>query len=433
VSAGRRFACAIVVVLLTAGTASAAPGGTAWTSVYDGPANNADSPSTVVADPTGQRVFVLGQSGGGKVTHMDIATIAYDATTGARLWVRRIDGAEHRIDTPLRLVTNDTGSRVYVVGILNQFTASERCVLVAYRASTGAQIWRRSCGQADPVIAANGTTLYAAGGRHHGTLTAYGADGSIVWSRALLAGTLSDVGGIGFAGGRLDVGVTELFGGIYTKWVLAAFDPSNGSKLWSRRYRAPDGRYADILGVQPTADGSRVYAVGDGTDDPRRLVVIAAFDGVTGDRIWRHTIAPVPGGALQSPLLAVSADGGTVAVGAWSYVSNVPTFFTRSYDAAGPANWTAREDAPGDSGYLAGIVAAPGGDVYVAGAPTTGGVHGSLTIAYDSTGGTAWTSLHPATNPAQGWSELAIAPDATRVYVTAALHHDIRTDAYLTS
>ena len=64
------------------------PGEQLWVRRYNGPANRADVAHAIGVSPDGSKVVVTGESGPGLI-HPDYATVAYDASTGTGLWVRR--------------------------------------------------------------------------------------------------------------------------------------------------------------------------------------------------------------------------------------------------------------------------------------------------------------------------------------------------------
>ena len=70
-----------------------------WT-FHDGPANqhSGDEAFAVAVSPDGSKVFVTGSSYGGFKTHDDYATVAYEASTGSKLWVSRYDGPNYLSD-----------------------------------------------------------------------------------------------------------------------------------------------------------------------------------------------------------------------------------------------------------------------------------------------------------------------------------------------
>ena len=86
-------------------------------------------------------VFVTGQSVG-KTSNSDYATIAYNAATGAQLWVKRYNGPGNKDDHATSVVVSPGGGTVYVTGeSRNQLSDY---ATVAYSAATGAQLWVRS-------------------------------------------------------------------------------------------------------------------------------------------------------------------------------------------------------------------------------------------------------------------------------------------------
>jgi hypothetical protein len=89
-----RFASAVAVGSLIVGgfaapaTATTTPGTQLWAVRYNGPENAGDGASSVAVSPDGKRVFVTGSSHSA-TTGNDFATVAYDASSGAKLWAKR--------------------------------------------------------------------------------------------------------------------------------------------------------------------------------------------------------------------------------------------------------------------------------------------------------------------------------------------------------
>jgi hypothetical protein len=59
-------------------------------------------------------VFVAGRSWGSK--NYDYATVAYDASTGSRLWLKRYEGPSDGADEANALELSPDGSALYVSG-----------------------------------------------------------------------------------------------------------------------------------------------------------------------------------------------------------------------------------------------------------------------------------------------------------------------------
>jgi WD40 repeat protein len=117
----------------------AGTGATLWARRYNGPANGDDVADSVAASPDGSKVFVTGYSSGGSWT--DFATVAYDAATGAGLWARRYDGPANNADDAFSVAASPDGSKVFVTGSSDRGWTGGDAATVAYDASTGAQLW----------------------------------------------------------------------------------------------------------------------------------------------------------------------------------------------------------------------------------------------------------------------------------------------------
>src|SRR5262249_11369849 len=101
--------------------------------------------SAIAVSPDGTHVFI---TGGSQVeeTNWDYATVAYDAATGAQLWVARYNGTPRDLDVGTGLVVGADGSRVFVTGgsdsgIPGVLFLGQDFVTLAYDAATGAQAW----------------------------------------------------------------------------------------------------------------------------------------------------------------------------------------------------------------------------------------------------------------------------------------------------
>jgi len=107
---------------------------------YDGPANDLDAATALGVSPDGSKVFVTGQSTG-STSSQDYFTLAYDAPTGARLWAKRYNGPANDYDVATALAVSPDGSKVFVTGYSYGSGSSYDYATVAYEATTGAQLW----------------------------------------------------------------------------------------------------------------------------------------------------------------------------------------------------------------------------------------------------------------------------------------------------
>jgi PQQ-like domain len=102
-----------------------------------------DAASALGVSPDGTAVFVTGQSHG-LSNPADYPTVAYDATTGAKLWVSRYEGPANRDDKAWTLGVSPGGTVVFVTGesfgLTNRYNGYDYA-MVAYDASTGATLW----------------------------------------------------------------------------------------------------------------------------------------------------------------------------------------------------------------------------------------------------------------------------------------------------
>ena len=121
----------------------AATGTQLWVTRYNGPAtvgSRLDQANALGVSTDGSRVFVTGESIGSG-SDFDYATVAYDATTGTELWVRRFNGATNQGDIAHALGVSPDGSRVFVTGeSIGSGNASDY-LTIAYNAATGQRSW----------------------------------------------------------------------------------------------------------------------------------------------------------------------------------------------------------------------------------------------------------------------------------------------------
>src|SRR5207253_704790 len=110
---------------------NASTGAKLWGQRYNGRADGYDGAGALKVSPDGTTVFV---SGGSVASNglTDYATIAYDAGTGAQLWVKRYDGPGHGDDGASALGVSPDGSRVFVTGRSSGSASGYDYATVAY-------------------------------------------------------------------------------------------------------------------------------------------------------------------------------------------------------------------------------------------------------------------------------------------------------------
>ena len=91
-------------------------GATLWRARYNAAGNkeSQDEPNSIAVSLDGSRVFVTGNTIA--QFNRDYATVAYEATTGAKLWVKLYNGAGNDDDAGLALAPSPDSSAVFVTG-----------------------------------------------------------------------------------------------------------------------------------------------------------------------------------------------------------------------------------------------------------------------------------------------------------------------------
>ena len=112
---------------------AASTGAKLWGSRYDGPGNDYDVAEAVDVSPDGTRVFVTGQSLGDH-THIDYATLAYDAANGTRLWTKRYNGPGDGYDRATSVAVSPAGTAVLVTGTSHGATSGRDFATIGYAA-----------------------------------------------------------------------------------------------------------------------------------------------------------------------------------------------------------------------------------------------------------------------------------------------------------
>ena len=204
---------------------SAATGARLWVERYNGPGNGNDYALSVAVSPGGTRVFVTGSSQGAR-SHQDYATVAYNAATGARLWVQRYNGPANGDDHASSVRVSPGGTRVFVTGGSQGAGSGQDYATVAYSAATGARLWvQRYNGPANGDDKASSVAVSPGGARVFVT------------------------GGSQGAGSGQD-------------YATVAYSAATGARLWVRRYNGPANGDDEAGSVAVSPGGTRVFVTG---------------------------------------------------------------------------------------------------------------------------------------------------------------------------
>lgn len=372
----------------------------------------------VAVSPDGDRVFATGQYGWWPKPLIN-RTAAYDAVTGETLWTAEegtgdVGGMEVEV--------SPDGARVYTAGSTCLRTSIDGCVndvyaVAAFDAVTGARLWvshyDRYSGTGGQTpwslrVSPDGTGLFVAGSS--ATVAFDSSTGALRWAVDEDHGVLTQRGGF-VATIDIDPGGERVYvaGDICDPpeeyscpYAAVAYDAATGSRLWLSRRTGTrfNASGFDYTGIAASPDRQRVFVTGE-TSDGEAMTI--AYDAASGNEQWADAFSS--GGPADGMFVAVSPDSATTYVTARAYQANTGPGAPRdsatlAYDSAtGARRWIARYNHAPDGGDntvpVGGLVAsADGKRVYVS---AVGGYrHGHLipgagatetayvTMAYDT-------------------------------------------------
>jgi hypothetical protein len=410
------------------------PGSQLWVKDYNGPGNLEDHPQSIDVSPDGTKVFVAGYSQVSS-SQRDYATVAYEASTGAKLWATRYNGPGNETDEATALEVSPDGSTVFVTGFSLDVTTRADFATIAYDTSTGAELWvkrfngprNRADGASALGVTPDGSTVFVTGfsrrtNNDYLTIAYEATVGSTLWvNRYNGPGRSTDqANAIGVSPDGSAVFVTGFSWGTTTvDYATIAYDASTGSELWVKRHSGPgnSSNVADALDMSP--DGSTVFVTGTG---PPKATV--AYDASSGAKLWARAYDGRAGD------LGVSPDGSMVFVTGTSIgTTTYEDYRTVSYDAlSGETLWADRYNGPANANDDATAlgVSPDGATVFVTGSSwgTTTYVD-YATAAYDtSAGAKLWVRRY--SSPGSGAAStdfaeaLAVGQDGSAVFVTGA-------------
>jgi hypothetical protein len=428
-----------------------------------------DRHTTVLAHPTEDLVFVAGTNTrpGNDGGDADFVEIAYRASTGQPVWTSTYEGFEERtLAYQSSIALSPDGETLYAIGIAGEPGVYEYAsVVVAFETSTGKRLWDRRTPISAKAIETAMTTLengtieervYIVGGG--GATSPSGApvpggavsaldpdDGGEIWTSRFAGETpqgarfnelvVSPDGSAVYAGGG-EHGADMLA----QNFVTVGFRATDGEKLWVTRdvRTQPTKGNNGISDMAITPDGSRVLVTGFDSVASNSLIVpstsailTVAHDTLTGEQAWRHAYGgPVEGEthfyfSLFQGMMGLSPDGRTAVVTA--AINSHNGTGTVAYDVAtGTPKWGVESQdalhayvAVNYLGYYPAVIV--GNDrAYVSNRRGFGvSQYRTVTMGYSlGTGVLGWTGRLGTNRTLFGGN--AIAADGQRVFVTTA-------------
>ena len=352
-----------------------------WASQYRGPGDIA-IPAAVAVSPDGGTVFVTGSSEGNR-TNRDFATVAYDATTGQQLWVRRYNGPGNAGDDPAAIAADPNGKSVFVTGYSQGAGTNRDYTTIAYDAATGKQLWisrynnpRRNGFDAASALAISpdGRRLYVTGdsiGRSsnsdYATIAYAAASGRQVWVARYNghANKIDDARSVAVSPDGSKVFVTGSSWGRTSLYDYAtvAYQAATGDPLWTRRYGGPSVDAAIAVVASPRRNA--VYVTGSTyTGRTHRDITTIGYKATTGAPLWVRTFDANHKDDIPASL-AVSPNGASVIVAGSSAAGTTPAqsyrFLVVAYgEISGTRLWSTRllQD-PGPDDTAAAVVVSP--------------------------------------------------------------------------
>jgi DNA-binding beta-propeller fold protein YncE len=242
--------------------------------------------------------------------------VAYNASSGSRLWVARYSGGAARA-----VAVSPDGSHVYVTGTSTR-PGAKGYATVAYSAATGSTAWADTYspgnGQAASLaVSPNGSALYVTGttgryGQQSFTTVGYAAaTGSTLWVTRYtgLGHNSATAMAISKDGAELAVTGQGKARTGHQAYATVAYDTASGAQLWARHYEGPYGfGLGEAIGISP--DRSKVFVTGYVNGTPGSLYYgTLAYAATTGTTLWRKLYKGPAQSSNQAMALAINPDG----------------------------------------------------------------------------------------------------------------------------
>ena len=302
----------------------AGTGATRWSATFYG--RGYGQPSAIAVSPDSSKVFVTGFTSYPNACCPDqFVTVAYDAATGARLWVARTFNVLHVGSLATAIAVSPDGSSVFVAG-----EAGRNPVVVAYDPATGDQQWVSRyqvprggiSGSEGVAVSPDGSEVFLTGpfrappaGPKFATVAYNAATGAQLWAQTTKGTTYSrDVAASPDGSAVLVSGtVTKISGG--SVFTTTAYAPATGTPLSTHRFHGP-GPDSAPSALTVTPDGRDVFVIGNSADNVSGVVdfTTVGYATTSGAQLWARSYQPSAGmnGTHGAQAAGISPDGASV-------------------------------------------------------------------------------------------------------------------------
>ncbi len=276
---------------------SAADGGLIWSSIYDGPQHDGDSPYSISIDSE-NNVFVTGSSSG-EGSIVDCVVIKYNATDGSAIWTNRLD---RHYSTYGNSIKTDSNGDVFVVGFQQSGPNNTDILTLKLSGATGEIIWQRTYD--GPT---NSFSL------DHGYCALVDEDDNII------------------------VVGSSIGSGIRRDFLVTKYNGTNGSVVWQTRHNVNGSQYAIPVDGFISANGN-VFVTGEIVFDGQGTICTVCLNGANGAIVWSNAELLASGKSATASDITVNSEGiATVAGTVFEDVSSRIT--TISYSESGSIQW----------------------------------------------------------------------------------------------
>ena len=414
--------------------APAPPGTQLWVSRYAGPGSGVTDYAVAEATgPAGDVLYVTGTSTG-VTTPSDAVTVAYDAASGRRLWLRT-----HREASGADVAVNPRRAVVYVVGEAGGPASGTDFATLAYDARTGRLLWQATYNgpanlqdaASSVAVSPDGKTVFVTGYSWRGpqnnddyvTIAYNAVTGGRLWvsryngpaaSRNSIDEPVAIVAGPG--GQKVFVTGVSWGRGSWYDYATVAYSAATGKQLWVKRYNGT-GNFEDApASLAVDRAGRSVFVTGTSAADSKGSIndyATVAYNAGTGARRWVQRYHGPDGGRAGAASVAVSPGGAAVYVTGGSHGAAATIAYRAS---SGARLWVTRYSTPEGAAGASSVAAGPGGrTVFITGASPGG----YLTIAYDAaTGARHWLRTYRGPGNDDGATCVVVSPGGSRVFVT---------------